>query len=823
MLWLLPRVPDALGKKVPNPLSLLSRWRIFDNLRRSLVEIATFVLLVAGWLSLPGSPKRWTLVVFVLLLLPVYLQLILSLLKVRVGQNIQGRLKEIAETFISDQINVFFILAFLSHQALVTLDAIVRTLVRVTITRKNLLEWETAAEAMVETRKTPVDVYLAWTPWLSLLIGAVLAAFRPAAIPVAAPVLLLWACAGPLARWLDRPLGAGRVGITEKEKEFLRSACLRTWRFFRQSSEETPNGLVPDNIQETPPRTAHTISPTNLGLLMNAQLAAYELGYLTLPEFLQGVERTLETAEGFYRFRGHFLNWYDTQTLEPLEPRFVSTVDSGNLACSLWTLKQGCLKAIGKPLLCDSTWQGLSDHLGLLEELACSTAPESGAAKAVEKISAQFELLRDNGSAWVRVLPDLIQELRGLGGAVADTSAPAEELRWWTMEAIRRASAIGEMMEELTPWLSLDNQSLLNEIRRKLPRKLGEPTLGSVWADAADIDLTLGAFSEDPAVDPKLRLAAATLHNRLPAALAEADKLKGKLSRLAEEADRLVQEMDFRFLYDRPRNLLTIGYDVQHQRFETSHYGLLASEARSAVFIAIAKGDVPEEGWFRLGRAQALWEGEGVLLSWSGSMFEYLMPTLWLKQYPRTLLEHSAGVVVSCQKEWVQEKPMPWGISEAAYSTQDAAGQYQYRAFGVPVLAFNPGPDDDVVISPYASFLALNVNPHQAVQNLQRMKGMNWLGKLGFYDAADFAPARVTSQEGYQLVRCWMAHHQGMSLLAACNLLTEGSIQKLFHAEPAVCATELLLHEKPSLVTHPVRRASRMDSHQDTGRFLLER
>jgi cyclic beta-1,2-glucan glucanotransferase len=399
MLWLLPRVPDALGKRVPNLLSLLSRWKIFDNLRRSLVEVATFVLLLAGWLSLPGSPRRWTLVVVVLWLIPVYLQLVLSLLKLRSGQNLARRVKEITEDFIAGQINVFFMLAFLSHQTLVALDAIIRTIVRVSITRKNLLEWETAAEAEVESKATPVDVYLGWTPWLSVVIGTVLAISRPVALPDAAPLLVLWACAGPLARWLNGPLRPEKAKIIRQEEEFLRSATLRTWRYFRQYAAESDNGLVPDNILDIPLEVDHRISPTNLGLLLTSQLAAYELGYLTLPEFAREVERTLETAKCLPRFRGHFLNWYDTQTLEPLEPRFVSSVDSGNLACSLWTLKQGCLRAIQEPLLRGSTWQGLCDHINFLNELASNAVPGSSAARSLRKIDAQIDLLGKHENA----------------------------------------------------------------------------------------------------------------------------------------------------------------------------------------------------------------------------------------------------------------------------------------------------------------------------------------------------------------------------------------------------------------------------------------
>ena len=807
VLWLLPRVLDASGNKSANPLSLLSRWKIFDNLRRSLVEASTFVLLLAGWLSLPGSPVRWTFAALVLLLIPVYLQLLLSSLRLRPGQSFAPNLARIAEAFVTGQMNVFFTLVFLTHRTLVTLDAIFRTIVRVTITRKRLLEWETAAQAEFEERKTPVDVYLGWTPWVSLVIGVAVALLRPSALPIAAPFLVLWASAGPMALLLNRPLRARRTKATAKEDEFLRGVCLRTWRFFRQSSKDGGNGLAPDNVQKDPADVAQRISPTNLGLLLNAQLAAYQLGYLTLPEFVAEVERILETMKKLPRYRGHFLNWYDTETLEPLEPWFVSSVDSGNLVCSLWTLKQGCLKAIEDPLLRPAARQGLYDHISLLDELASRAASKSSSAHALRRMNARLELLREHGAAWAQALPALEHDLRQISGSLMEQSGPVEELRWWAAETTRRVKALREMIERLAPWSSPQNRDMLSQISDEAPRGLSELTLASLWTASADIDAQLGSYLENPAADPDLREIAGALRQQLSASLAEADELVKKLAEIADEADRLVQAMDFRFLYDRSRKLLSIGCDARRECPVAGCYDLLASEARSAVFAGIAKGDIPQESWFHLGRAQVMWRGQVVLLSWSGTMFEYLMPALWFKHYPRTLLEQSARVAVQCQKDWAEERGMPWGISEAAYNLQDAAGRYQYRAFGVPELAINPNSEEDLVVSPYATFLSLAMDPHQAVRNLQRMMDLGWLGELGFYDSIDFATARLDPGQQYKVVPCWMAHHQGMSLLAACNLLTDGAIQKLFHSEPTICATELLLHEKLLPVNNPINRS----------------
>ncbi|MBZ5515479.1 MAG: glycosyl transferase [Acidobacteriia bacterium] len=797
--WLFPRVPDFRGQMVRNPLSLLSRWKILDNLRRSIIEFATFALFLAGWFSLPGNPLRWTVATLVLLLIPTYVHLILSLLRAWRVEHRRGYLQEVARTFVTAQVNTFFLLAFLSHQTLLTLDAIVRTVVRLTITRRKLLEWETAAQAEQAGTRTPIDSYLRWTPWLSLAIGGALALTHPLALPAASPLLVLWGCSNRLARWLNRPLRPARAQISAEDQEFLRSTALRTWRFFRQLGEEEGNGLVPDNIQESPPAVAHRISPTNLGLLLNAQLAAFELGYLTLPELVGEVDKTLSTAKSLARYKGHFLNWYDSRTLEPLTPRFVSTVDSGNLVCCLWTLKQVCRRLSGEPVLRTAMWRGLRDHVNLLEEIAAATRVSNQIARRIRQLSAWLDLLGVSDAAWIRVLPGLEESMFQIECSLAEESAPAEELRWWVSRTLERTRSARRMIEQFVPWLLPERYQLSRLIHPDLGAAARSLTLDSLPTALADLDGKLQEITGAMGAEASVRLAASFTRQMLPKSLAEAERLAGRLRELANELETLVQEMDFRFLYDPQRKVLSIGYDVSAGRQSASDYDLLASEARSAAFVAIAKGDIPQESWFRLGRGHVRWEREDVLHSWAGTMFEYLMPTLWLRNYPRTILDQSARAVVRCQQKWAAMNGIPWGVSEAAYSTRDLAGHYQYRSFGVPTLALRPSSWDDLVVAPYATFLALAVDPQGAVQNLRRMGRMNWRGAFGFFEAADFAPSRREGEEQYRLVRCWMAHHQGMSLLAVCNLLRDGAIQNLFHAEPAVAATELLLHEKLAL------------------------
>ena len=793
--WLLPRVPHYAGERLPNPISIISKWKILDNLRRSLLDSATLVLLLAGWFFLPGGPAHWTVAVLVLLLIPAYVRLLLSLSSVRSVENLLGILTGTGDAFIAEQVSVFMMLAFLAHQALVTLDAIVRTMVRVMITGRKLLEWETAAESEIQAKKRArVDLYLVWTPIVSLLIAALLIVFRPQALLVASPVLVLWACSGAVAQWLDRPLRAGSSQIPEHDKDFLRQSALRTWRFFRTFSNAESNWLIPDNFQQDLAAAMQRTSPTNVGLLFTARLAAYEFGYLSLSEFVSESENSLATARRLARYRGHFFNWYDIRSLQPLEPRFVSTVDNGNLACCLWTLKQGCLQIPKRPLLGTSVWQGIKDHLRLVVEMAGGMS-EPEIAAAIEELNACLGRQEEEATS-LRSLPRLEQTLLQLHEAVLRHTQGEMELRSWVEETCLRLANLRKTGEVLTPWLLSEYRELLECRELGLSSDTNHLTLISSPDFLRALGRRLEAICKDERADRRTALLAESIQSLIPGCIRETESLCQRLRVVAQEADTLAHQMDFSFLYNAKRKVLSIGYDVTRSHLAESSYDLLASEARAAAFVAIAKGDVPEESWLYLGRGHTVCDGKRVLLSWSGTMFEYLMPTLWMRTYPNTLLDHSLRSAVHCQRRVSKAKHIPWGISESAYSERDSAGHYQYHAFGLRTLALRPTMQGGLVVSPYASFLALAVNASGAVENLRLMNQMGWQGPLGYYEAADFGPARALKSDGYELVRCWMAHHQGMILLSVCNLLCGSTIQNLFHAEPMVAATERLLHEK---------------------------
>jgi len=353
-----------------------------------------------------------------------------------------------------------------------------------------------------------------------------------------------------------------------------------------------------------------------------------------------------------------------------------------------------------------------------------------------------------------------------------------------------------EVAEDFVPWLLPEYRRLLDCSELQFARNVESLTLESLPAFLTILDRRLEKLLGLDGTELEIRCAIDSLRTRLPICLQNAAAAAESLQLLAMEAEVMVEEMDFRFLYDTRRKLLSVGYDVSHQSLSKSCYDLLASESRMASFIAVAKGDVLQDSWLHLGRTHKLQNGNRVLLSWTGSMFEYLMPSLWMKSYPNTILEQSMRAVVRCQQEYGKRNQVPWGISEAAYNDRDDNGHYQYRAFGLPDLALKQSLATDIVVSPYAAFLALTVDPPGVLNNLRLMVEKKWLDKFGFYESADYAGRRIGSGRDHELVQCWMAHHQGMTLAALCNILTDSSLQHFFHREPLVAANERILHEK---------------------------
>ena len=559
----------------------------------------------------------------------------------------------------------------------------------------------------------------------------------------------------------------------------------------RNSSTAEHNWLIPDNVQQQPPAIAARISPTNIGLLLNARQVACEFGYLGVPEFAEQTLRSLSAITGLRKCGGQLLNWYDTRTLEPLAPFFVSSVDSGNLLASLWTLRQGSLDRLHRPILQSCLAEGILDNLRVLA--AVRAFPRSQLSRFARRIRTDD---------WLRAVLELPEALFQRADAIFAKSERNAQAKWFLEETRLRLSSLERTIRDYAPWRLPEfrelrenpaiNLKLLDTIAlEQLPEFIGR--LG------AQLDsLPSGRPPESP------ETAAAALRELLPAARTNTLRLITELQAIAGQSGDLADAMDFSFLLNSRRKLVSVGFDVESKHLQPACYDLLATESRTAIFLSIAKEDIPQESWFLLGRAHTLEKGSPVLLSWTGTMFEYLMPALWMRSYSNTLLDRSRVAAVRAQQAYATHQGVPWGISESAFFKLDESGNYQYHAFGLPQLALHKTEIQGLVISPYSSFLALDIDPPGVLRNLNRMCEMGWFGSHGFYESADYSSPRRFWQERYRLVHCWMAHHQGMSLLATANFLLGNVVQRWFHSDPRVQATELLLHEKP--VLH-VRRA----------------
>lgn len=759
--WLMPRVPGPPGedgrptKRQTNPLSALSLWKIFDNLRRSLVAPALLTLLVAGWLIGPGPVWGWPLVVIIVVFLPVLLSTLIDLMHKPEQCDWLVYLNRIGTSAGRPITVALLTLAFLPYDTRISLGAIFRSGARMPFTRRGLLLWQLPAYAHRNACRTLADyireMWIAPALAVALSIVLVITGSHPTVWLIASPFLMLWLVAPAIGWWISQPLATPRPDLSVDQQLFLRTSARRTWRYFADFVGPEDNWLPPDNFQIHPaPAIASRTSPTNIGMSLLADLAAVDFGYLTVGEYLHRIGKSITTIEQLERYRGHLFNWYDTRTLQPLHPQYVSSVDSGNLAGSLLTLQAGLAELKNLPVMSANALQGLQDTLNVLtEQVPVFPHPER---------TENLRMLRDTLHALtLEGPPQTLAEAMNALDRIADTGGAL----------LASLPVNGDMDDERVYWAkAFDHQmhALRDELRFLVPESWqgnGLPTRAEL-ADAQS-----------------------------PGARSQLDLIDDLTDRC-----RVLAEMDFEFLYDVGSGLLTIGFDVSERRRDPACYDLLASEARLASFLLIAQGQLPQKHWFALGRLLTSHGGDVSLISWSGSMFEYLMPHLIMPSYANTLLEQTCKAAVSRQIEYGRQRAVPWGISESCYNATDFNQVYQYRAFGVPGLGFKRGLGDDLVIAPYASALALMVMPSEACRNLQTLAEQGFLGAYGFYEAIDYTPTRVPRGKPNAIVETFMAHHQGMSLLAFAHVLFNQPMQRRFMSDPLVRSTELLLQER---------------------------
>jgi hypothetical protein len=784
--WLFSRVPDESGRLVRNPISTISRWKIFDNLRRSLVEPFTLILLVAGWLGLPGGALYWTAVTLLLLIVPTLVQVTFGLGRALFDEQ-QGSIREVLNGFWQTLFIALLNLAFLPHQTMLSLDAIARSLIRRFVTGQRLLEWETAAEAESLTGKiTPVDRYLAATSAIAIAIAIVTALVQPHSLMVAAPILIFWGFANGITLWLNRPPRDEKQQIDLNEDIFLRQHALSIWRYFYEYGGARHNFLIPDNVEESELFEAARVSPTNFGLLLNARQAAAMLGFITVAEFGDLTQNSFATMDRLPKYRGHLYNWYDTHSLEPLQPVTVSSVDSGNLAASLYTLRSGSESLLRTPLITPALFSGLETHWQLLQ--AQRNIPPEITSRHIPDTMANLQ----EWTSWA--LSTL--NLQVFSGIPDYKRSSHDEAVWWLHETRARLLSISFLVTAYLPWLqpefaqlqqlpalALHEDDLFPSLENAASfAKQLEHRLARAWATASTVE----DGTSKSALIEKLR-------SELPAAQERLRKLESQIRSISDEAFLKAENMEFAFLVKEDRQLLSIGYDVSTEKLHSACYDMLASEARIATFIAVSRGELSQQGWFKMSRTHTRAFNEFILLSWTGTMFEYLMPALWMRSYPDTLIAGSLSAAVKIQCRFAARIGIPWGISESGYGKTDDAGHYHYQAFGIPQISLKWDAIAGPVISPYSTFLALGTDTTAALKNLHLMDDAGWKGAYGFFEAADFSE----STNSPILVREWMAHHQGMSLLAILNLLHNDIVQEWFHSNRIFQANELLLHEKP--------------------------
>ncbi|MFL5738833.1 MAG: GH36-type glycosyl hydrolase domain-containing protein [Flavisolibacter sp.] len=785
--WMLPFVRDAKGRIKKNKLSGLSRWKIFDNLRRSCTPIALILLLLMGWFVMP-FPSVWTAVVTVIVLLPLMAAAGWQLINKPEDVALDAHFVEVGITIRDFLIRFIFGLAVLPYEAYNNLDAIIRTNWRMIVSKRKLLQWTPSAASGV--RGNDLQSVFA-TMWIAPLLGVtttgLLIYVNATALYFASPILVLWLLAPALAWRISQQETEKKPNLSISQNLFLHKSARKTWSYFEDFVTEKENWLPPDNFQQVPlPVIAHRTSPTNMGLSLLSNLAASDFGYITVKELAQRCKGSLQTMRKLERFNGHFYNWYDTLSLAPLYPRYVSTVDSGNLIGHLLTLKQGLLSQSGQPVFSNRVFESLLTTVKIIRDY-----PNGYDVRQIEKIEESLHAAVDEHPNLLSSVKKHLDQLGLLINDLVVSAASDSESMKWITKLDQQLKSFHDDLIQLVPWINLlpvpkgfEKMFVLDEI----PSLLSIGQIPQMLSEAVDF---YREEKTDFASTEWLDQISKYIGNENEEAVQRISMLE-QLSQQCEE----FSEVEYNFLYDKSTSLLRIGYNVEEQRKDNSYYDLLASEARLGIFVAISQGKLPQESWFALGRLLTNSGGDPILLSWSGSMFEYLMPQLVMPSYENTLLYQTNKATVKRQIEYAQQKETPWGISESGYNTVDASSNYQYKAFGVPGLGLKRGLEEDMVIAPYASMLALMVSPTKACANLQLLSNKGFEGEYGFFEAIDYTQSRVPRGSSNSIVRSFMVHHQGMSFLSLAYLLLDKPMQQRFESELRFNATLLLLQER---------------------------
>ena len=800
--WLRRRVPSLHARRVKNPLGHLEQWLIFDNLRRSLVPAASLLCILAAWVSPLRAPGLYLSILLLLWLSPDILRTLVALVRkpkrrpipTHVRHIMTGELRQLATTALE--------LATLPFVAVENISSVAKAFWRRWISGRRLLEWRTAHDAERDARPGVLSTVLElrWNYFIALC--AVIMPLWMSRMPGISliPFLVAW-MAAPLIAWgLSQPTRVHAVRFTGQQEALLRRIARRTWAYYDDLVTASDCWLPPDNYQEIPtPRLARRTSPTNIGMALLSTLSAHDFGYISAGQLVVRIGNTFDTLENLERHRGHFFNWYSTRDGQPLQPRYVSTVDSGNLIAHLLTLRGGLEEIPNQPILPSRWREGLTDAVAVLQDelLTTDAADRPEQQRTVESVLTAFAARLQAQSGRLSEIASILADCSSMSDQAASLLAPDTEAGRWAAALQHQCADLHTDLLYLAPWLAL-----------------GLPAEPIAHLEAMPTLATLATLAPETASSKAL---AAAMH-------AAADRAAERLAITADLTRRIddLADADLEFLYDAKRKIFLIGYHVDSHRFDAGGYDLFASEARLISYVAVACGKVPAEHWFLLGRQVAPGQGPLALISWSGSMFEYLMPLLVMPTFAGTLLDRAMRGAVLRQMRYGHQQGVPWGVSESCYNQVDRDRTYQYRAFGVPELGLKRGLAEDLVIAPYASAMGLMLLPEASIANLERMAQLGFIGRYGLYEAVDYTPNRLPAEDKHVVVQTFMAHHCGMSLLSIAYVLLGLPMQRRFLRNPELRASTLLLQERVPITgpveRHTVRLPERAESADDAAR-----
>ncbi|HHW32479.1 MAG TPA: glycosyl transferase [Clostridiaceae bacterium] len=799
--WLGTKVKNRWGEKVKNPLSPLSKWKIFDNLRRSMVHPSLLVLIILGLSILPGNSLVWLGFALLVISFPS----LVHILRVFVLEDCLSSRRSMSTTAMSSMKAMFYQIvlqfSFMAYQAYLMLDAIIRTIARLMLTRKNMLEWVTAADMEARLKQDAASFWKRmWVSPLAALISIVVAGiYKPA---------FLWVAFIPTVFWIPAPYIAFIISgkYTRKTSKLeiqdiiqIRMLARKIWRFFEDMVTEEDNYLPPDNYQEDPPKgVAHRTSPTNIGLLLMSILTARDLGFISTLEMCERMDKTSNTIKKLEKWEGHLYNWYNTTNLDILRPGYISTVDSGNYVGYLMVTEEGLKEYLKRPLVDINHVFGIMDVVRLCNRERKDTGKGCFPEQIQEMLSPFFKKESIDLISWKNTLNQILDSIPQEGNN-------RRKKKSWTAKLTTMIRSFIEELNLLMPLLAIepgeysidypDIEEALSSCRKNICiEELSQAykRLLQIIGEHNNLQEESGTETQNEATGHNLD----ELKRLALQGLEETEKVNGRIKELIETFRKEAEGVRFEPLFDSKRQLFAIGYNVDEGRLDKSHYDLFASEARQASYIAIARGEVDKKHWFRMGRRLAALDESRGLMSWTGTMFEYLMPLIIMKNFENTLLDATYKFVVKAQKAYGEKRKIPWGVSESAYYGFDRSLNYQYKAFGVPGLGLKRGLGNDMVVTPYASILAITIDPSAVISNIKMLASEGMEGTYGLYEAIDYTPSRISGNRKCNIVKSFMAHHQGMSLLAINNYLNNNILQARFHNKPIIRAAELLLHER---------------------------